>query len=36
VGRDAGGFDTVLACHEIVLSEMHLGLDNGEFIAEVV
>jgi hypothetical protein len=34
-GRYAGGFNAVAACHEVVLSEMHLGLDDGELIAEM-
>jgi hypothetical protein len=35
VGWDAGGFNTISARCEVVLSEMHLGLDNGELIAEM-
>jgi hypothetical protein len=35
VGRDAGGFDAIAACRKIVLSEMHLSLDDGELIAEM-
>jgi hypothetical protein len=34
-GWDAGGFNVVAACCEVVLNEMNLGLDNGEFIVEV-
>jgi hypothetical protein len=33
MGRDAGGFNLVPTRHKVVLSEMHLGLDNGEFVA---
>jgi hypothetical protein len=35
MGRDASGFDAISARREIVLSEMHLGLDDGEFVAEM-
>jgi hypothetical protein len=35
-GRDAGGLDAVSACREIVFSEMYFGLDDGEFVVEVV
>jgi hypothetical protein len=35
VGREAGGFNAVSARCEVILSEMHLGLDDGEFIAEM-
>jgi hypothetical protein len=35
VGRDAGSFNTVSARCEIVFNEMHLGLDDGEFVTEV-
>jgi hypothetical protein len=35
VGRDACGFNAVAAGHEVVLNEMDLSLDDGEFIAEV-
>jgi hypothetical protein len=34
-GREAGGFDTVAGCREVVFSEMNLGLDDGEFVTEV-
>jgi hypothetical protein len=30
-----GGFDAVVACREIVFSEMDLSLNDGELIAEV-
>jgi hypothetical protein len=30
-----GGFDAIAARHEVVLSEMYLGLDDGEFVTEV-
>jgi hypothetical protein len=35
VGRDAGGFDAIAACREVVFSKMYLGLDDGEFVTEV-
>jgi hypothetical protein len=35
VGWDAGGFDAIAARREIILSEMHLSLDDGELIAEM-
>jgi hypothetical protein len=35
VGRDAGSFDAVTCRCEIVLSEMHLGLNDCKFVLEV-
>jgi hypothetical protein len=35
VGWNAGGFNAVAACRKVVLSEMYLGLDDGEFVAEM-
>jgi hypothetical protein len=35
VGWEAGGFDVVLTCCEVIFSEMYLSLDDGEFVAEV-
>jgi hypothetical protein len=35
VGRDAGSFNTVSARCEIIFNEMHLGLNDGEFVTEV-
>jgi hypothetical protein len=35
VGRNAGGFKTVVGRYEVVFSKMHLGLDDGEFIVEM-
>jgi hypothetical protein len=35
-GQDAGGFNAVMAGREVVLNEMDLGLDDGEFVAEVL
>jgi hypothetical protein len=35
-GQDAGGFDAIATCCEIVLSQMHLSLDNGELIMEMM
>jgi hypothetical protein len=34
-GRNAGGFKAVAGCCEVVFSKMHLGLDDGELVAEV-
>src|SRR5580693_10692823 len=34
-GWDAGGFETMARCCQIVLGEMDLSLYNGEFITEV-
>jgi hypothetical protein len=34
-GWNAGGFKAVASCCEVVFSEMHLGLDDGELVAEV-
>jgi hypothetical protein len=30
-----GGFKVVVSCCEVIFSKMHLGLDDGEFVAEV-
>ena len=30
-----GSFNAVSACCEVVFSEMYLGLDDGEFVAEM-
>jgi hypothetical protein len=35
VGRDAGSFNMVVSHCEVVFSEMHLGLDDCELVAEV-
>jgi hypothetical protein len=35
-GQDAGGFDAITARHEVIFSEMNLGLNDGELVAEVV
>jgi hypothetical protein len=35
VGQDAGGFKAVASCCEVIFSKMHLGLDDGELVAEV-
>jgi hypothetical protein len=34
-GRDAGSFKAVTSRCEVVFSEVHLGLDDGKFVAEV-
>jgi hypothetical protein len=34
-GRDAGGFNAVTACHEVIFNEMNLSLNDGKFIMEV-
>jgi hypothetical protein len=35
VGWDVGGFNAVAAHRKIVFSEMDLGLDDGELVAEM-
>jgi hypothetical protein len=35
VGQNVGGFKAVTGCCEVVFSKMHLGLDDGELVAEV-
>jgi hypothetical protein len=34
-GRNAGGFKVVVSCCEVIFSEMHLGLDDGELVVEM-
>ena len=32
--REVGGFDAIATRHKVVFNEMHLSLDEGEFVSE--